>query len=203
MNIDILLIVAIVLGIIFLGFWILIWVRKLQFDVIHRNLLELEDAFGGKVRRGGLASRPRYTGSYKGNKVSVSFSYESKENSKQYYIAVTMQCRSPVQFTVLSRNWLAHQADAHQEGKNVKAIADGHYLVEVSKSHFMKKIPLKKIDPIIRRLDPFAYILVAQTGMIMERVSTHLVKDTQFGVIQEIFENLFRLQQVLEGKGKK
>ncbi len=200
---DILVIIAIVLGAILLGFWILIWVRKLQFDVIHRNLLELEDAFGGKVSRGGLASRPRYSGTYKGNKVSVSFSYESKQKSKQYYLAVTMQCRSPVQFTVLSRNWLAEQADAHQEGKTIKAVAGGDYLVEVSKSHLMKKIPFKKIDPIIRKLDPFAYILVAKTGMIMERVSDHLVKDTQFAVIRDIFEHLYQLQQVLEGKGRK
>ncbi len=197
---DILFIIVIILAVILLGFWILVWVRKLQYDVIHRNLLELEDAYGGKVKRGGLASRPRYVGEYKGNKVSVSFSYESKKESKHYYLAITMQCRSPVQFTVLSKDWLAEQADAHQEGKKVKAIMNGQYLIEVTKAPMLKKIPLKKVEPIIRKLDPFAYILIAQTGMIMERISKHLVRDTQFNEISETFEHLYQLQQVLERK---
>jgi len=195
---DILMIIAGILVLILLGFWILVWVRKLQFDVIHRNLLELEDAYGGTVKRGGLASRPRYSGEYKGNKVSVSFSYESKKESKHYYLAVTMQCRSPVQFTVLSRDWLAEQADAHEEGKKTKAIANGKYLIEVTKAHLLKKIPVKKVEQIIRQLDPFAYILIARTGIIMERISEHLVRDTQFAVLSETFEQLYQLQQVLE-----
>ncbi len=197
---DVLVIIAIVLVVILLGFWVLIWIRKLQFDVIHRNLLALEDAYGGKVSRGGLASRPRYSGEYKGKKVTVSFSYERKKESKHYYLAVTMQCQSPVQFTILSREWLAEQADAHQEGKKVKRIAGGKYLVEVTRNQLMKKIPFKKIEPIVQHLDPFAYILVARTGMILERVSQHLVRETQFEALSGIFEQLYQLQQVLEKK---
>ena len=68
----------------------LIWLRKAQYDVIHRNFLDLVDQYGGQVARGGFAIRPKYMGKFQENNVSISFTTEkkNKNESRRYYLSI-------------------------------------------------------------------------------------------------------------------
>jgi len=52
----------------------LIWLRKAQYDAIHRNFLDLVDQYGGRVVRDAFAIRPKFMGKFKlkGKEKSVS-----------------------------------------------------------------------------------------------------------------------------------
>ena len=92
---------------------LLIWLRKAQFDAVHRNFLDLEDHYGGRVIRNGFAIRPKYSGVFKENRMSISISSEKKtdDHPRQFYISIYMQAPSQINFTVLSNSWLLHGGD--------------------------------------------------------------------------------------------
>ena len=188
--------VAVVLGAILL----LVWLRKVQFDAVHRNFLDLEDHYGGRVIRAGFAVRPRYSGQYKKNKITVSVSSESSKEGRRYYIAVTMQSRPPIHFTILSRHWLEDRQSRAQK-KNVIQLLDGQYLLEVPQVALLKKINVGVLNQIVEKMHPFAYVLIAKTGIILERLSTNLIKDTEFPVMQDLIHNIYQLKLAVEKIG--
>ena len=56
----------------------LIWLRKIQFDAVHRNFLDLVDHYGGRVIRDGFAIRPKFSGFVNDRRISISISSEKK-----------------------------------------------------------------------------------------------------------------------------
>lgn len=176
---------------------LLVWLRKVQFDAVHRNFLDLEDHFGGKVIRAGFAVRPQYTGHYKKNKITISVSSEGNKGGRRYYIAVTMQSHSPVHFTILSRHWLEDR-HAQSRKQNVVQLMDGQYLLEVPQVGLLKKINVSALNRIVQQMHPFAYVLIAKTGIILERLSTNLIKDTEFPALKELIQGMYQLKLAVE-----
>ena len=78
----------------------MVWLRKINFDAIHKNFLRLEDQYGGRVIRGGFAVRPRYAGTYEGNEFSIAITTEKANGQRLYYVAVNMQCKSKMAFSI-------------------------------------------------------------------------------------------------------
>jgi len=183
------------LAIITVAIFILIWLRKMQYDAIHRNFLDLIDRFGGKVVRGGFAIRPKYMGTVEGHQVSVSISSERKhkDQSRKFYISIYSQARSLVNFTILSNEWLNMDGGETLKGRFIKLIADKSYLLEVTEKKTFNKLNFAKIEETIRGMHPFAYALISKNGLILERLSENLVRDTEYEHLKPLMEGMTTL----------
>lgn len=191
-------ITLIALAVVLLVLLAMIFLRKLHFDHIHRNLLDLEDKYGGKVIRGGFAVRPKYSGDYKGRKVSVTITYSKEKDGRKYYVELTMQARSKLQFSILGPN-LLEEKDITPERKNkIVKLNEDDYLVEVTDPDHIKLLNLKKISSIVTNMYPFVFILITKTGLMLEKVSNDLIKDTDIRQLGSLFKNMHELREVLE-----
>jgi hypothetical protein len=177
---------------------LLIWLRKVQFDAVHRNFLDLVDNFGGKVHRGGFAIRPRYSGNFKEFPVSISISSEKKEKNQNrlFYISIYYKAEGNHNFTVLSNDWLTERDPAEKSKRPFRLILKEKYRLEVAKDDILKKIDITSLEKIIETIDPIAYALVSQKGIILERISTNLIKDTEFDRLNTLLEGLCRLKNL-------
>ena len=177
----------------------LIWLRKAQYDAIHRNFLDMEDKYGGRVMRDGFAARPKFMGKFKDSTVSVSFSSEKKDKNqtRRYYISIFLQAHSNINFSILSMDWLSKDGQSKLSDRIVHSIFDHKYLIEVSNEPLMKKLNHNQIEHIVSHMHPFAYALVTKKGIILERLSQNLVEDTAFNHLNELLEALYSLKKIL------
>ncbi len=188
----------IIVGLLLAALLILVWLRKAQYDAVHRNFLDLEDHFGGRVIRGGFAVRPRFSGNYRDARVSISISSEKKtrEHPRQFYISVFMQTPAKANFTVMSNDWLHRQSVQEKRRRASRQIADKAYRVEVSEKNVLKQLDFPSIEKVVKKMHPFAYILVSRRGLVLERLSSNLIKDTEFRVLEPLLEGLYELSTV-------
>ncbi len=189
--------VILVLAVLFALLLFLIWMRKIQYDAVHRNFLDMVDNYGGKVVRGGFAVRPRYTTTYKESQLSVSISAEKKTKNqpRQFYISVFMQAPAEVNFTIMNTNWLERRKEADEKKRFTHRILNKKYLVEVADKALLQKLDFERLERIVEKIDPFAYVLVSKRGMILERISTSLVKDTEFEQLEGLAEGVYELSR--------
>ncbi|RMH95886.1 MAG: hypothetical protein D6681_12730 [Calditrichaeota bacterium] len=188
-----------VLALIFFTLLGLLWVRKLQFDAVHQNFLDLEDNFGGQVIRAGFAVRPRYSGNFKGQRVSITFTKEGRGRGRRYYITITMQAHSRVNFSIMATGWMQTPEAGSRSNRSMTPLKEGKYMLEVQKKRQLKKLDLKRLEEAIAVMDPFAYVLMANSGMLLERPSVNIVEDTRFGALSRLLEGMHRLKEMVEG----
>jgi hypothetical protein len=191
-------IIAIALVVIIAILAAMIFLRKLHFDTIHRNLLDLEDKYGGKVIRGGFAIRPKYSGDYKGKKVSVTITYSKEKDGRKYYIELTMQAKSKLQFSILGPNLMEGQEIPPERKEKIITLGKDNYLLEVTDPSHIKSLNIKKISNIVTKMYPFVFILITKTGLMLERVSNDLINDTDIRQLGNLFKNLYELREALE-----
>ena len=189
---------VIIFGLLLLSILILLWLRKVQYDAVHRNFLDLEDHFGGRVIRGGFAVRPRFSGNYRDARVSISISSEkkSKDHPRRFYISVFMQTPAKANYTVMSNDWLQQETGQEKRRQMSRQIADKAYRVEVSEKKILKQLDIAGIEKVVKKIHPFAYVLVSRRGLVLERISTNLIKDTEFLVLEPLVEGLYELSTV-------
>ncbi len=187
--------VIVVLGVVLLAVLVLVWLRKLQFDAVHRNFLDLVDNYGGKVLRAGFAVRPRFSGAFRDFPLSVSISAENKtaNTPRQFYISVYLQAPAESNFTVLSSDWLNWKDDSDKKNRYTRQIADKRYVVEVTNQGLLQKLNFQRIEEVVKRMDPFAYVLASGKGLILERLSADLIKDTEFERLSILIESMYEL----------
>jgi hypothetical protein len=175
----------------------LIWLRKLQFDAIHQNFLDLEDHYGGKVYRGGFAVRPKYVGLFEKIKLSISISSERKNDrqSRRFYISIYLESPGITNFTVMSVNWLNLEKNDMSK-RHFEKIYENKYLVEVSEKRVLSRLNLGQIEETIQKMHPFAYALISQKGLILERISQNLVEDTKYEKLDGLVKLLHNLGQI-------
>jgi len=183
---------TIILSLILLIVGGLIWLRKAQYDAIHRNFLDLVDQYGGRVVRTGFAIRPKYTGRFKENNVSLSFSTEkkNKNETRRYYLSVFLQASNEINFSILSKEWLGDEDKMDLSNRMVKKIFSNKYLIEVSEKNLLNKLDTEYIEKTVERMHPFAYTLVSKKGILLERLSQNLIADTEFESISQLLEVL-------------
>jgi CRISPR/Cas system CMR-associated protein Cmr3 (group 5 of RAMP superfamily) len=192
--------IYVVLGLILtiLVFGILIWLRKVQFDAVHQNFLDLVDKYGGRVIRDGFAIRPKFSGLFKECRLSISISSEkkTKENPRRFYISIYYQSQGKLNFTVMSNDWL-NLRQKHKAAKRItKQIAGKKYSLEVSERILLKRLDLPSIEKVINKMHPFAYVLVSHRGLILERISNNLIADTEYEKIQPLLEAMHDLSLI-------
>lgn len=190
-------IIAGIFTLVFLAMLLMLFLRKIQFDAMHQNFLELEDEIGGSVQRSGFAARPRYNGEFKGQKVSISFTTEkSDDGERRYYITVTMEARARLNFSILSAAWMGSKPP--DEKRTLIPLKDGQYLLEPRNSTQLHKIKLPKVEACLDALAPFAYILMAKTGMILERTSMNISQDTKAPPLLSLLDAMVKFKGAVE-----
>lgn len=191
-------IIVIGLAVILTALATMILLRKIHFDTIHRNLLDLEDKYGGKVIRGGFAIRPKYSGDYKGKKVSVTITYSKEKDGRKYYIELTMQANSKLQFSILGPNLMEGQEISPERKEKIIILGKDNYLLEVTDPSHIKSLNIRKISNIVTRMYPFVFILITKTGLMLERVSNDLINDTDIRQLGNLFNCMYELREALE-----
>ena len=191
-------IIAIALTIIFVFLLLLVFLRKLQYDSIHQNLLDLEDAYGGKVMRGGFAVRPRYSGLYKGKRISVSITTSKDKRGRIYHIEVTMQASSKFQFSVMNAQLIKDQNIQPDRKERMKSISSDKYVFEVIEKDHLSHLNLKRLGDIILQMDPFEFILISKNQLMLERVSHDFRKDTDIRYLGNLIKSMYEFRDALE-----
>ncbi len=186
--------VAILMTILFLILLVLVFLRKLQFDAIHQNFLEFEDAFGGRVIRNGFAVRPRYAGSYKGEEFSISITSEKTEDERRYYIAINMHSDSQTSFTIMSKDWLGKRELSPERQREAISVNDESYLLEATSLANLRSMDIPKLENIISMMHPFAYVLIGKSRILLERASVNIVQDTKLEALKPLLEGMFHLK---------
>ena len=189
--------IFIVLAVIFAILLVMVFIRKLQFDVIHQNFLDLEDKIGGQVRRAGFAARPSYACEYKGQNVSISFTSEkNKGDDRRYYITATMEAKAKINFSILSADWMGPAQK--NDKRTLIPLQDGEYLMEPRNSTQLHKVKLPSIEAQLEKIAPFAYILMAKTGMILERTSKNITEDMKADSLLKLIDGMISFKKTVE-----
>lgn len=197
-------VVVIILSLLLLGVLVLVWLRKVQFDAVHRNFLDLVDHYGGKVVRSGFAVRPRFSGEMHGLPVSVSLYSEKQEKDKprQFYISVYLKAEAKANFTILAQDWIKERSGEKRKQGARKPILNKSFMIETANKKMLKSLNIADLERVVKNISPLAYVLVSKKGLIAERISTNLIKDTEFEKIQPLLEGLYELSQLEPLPGK-
>jgi hypothetical protein len=173
--------------------------RKFQWDVIHNNLLDLEDEIGGSILRKGFLSRPVFTGKYEGSELTINFSQERIKNKRLNYINVSMNIRIKNSLTIISLDWLKDKKESTDDLEIVNIDESSKYGIRKSSSkNIFKKDSQKKIKQLIAQLHPFTYIFVGQTGIIFEKDGENLAITTKKSLLLEIINLLLKMGKTLQ-----
>ena len=118
-------------------FFLLNYVRKMQWDRIHINLLELADEIAGEIYRRNFLARPVFHGKYNGHELTINFSSERVGKTRSHYMDIALNKKIKSSFTISSKKWLSQQQDVPLNEYNdlVAGIAD-HYVIRKGNKKF-------------------------------------------------------------------
>ena len=114
---------------IFLFFLLFVWglllyIRKSLWDEIHRNLLDLEDKYGGHVVRHRFASRPVYHTKISGYDLAINFSADKLNGKRVNYINLSYGAPASFSCTIADWNWLQKQEAGEQKDYKIISARD-------------------------------------------------------------------------------
>ncbi len=179
----------------------MVWLRKSLWDVVHRNLLDMEDLYDGTVIRDGFASRPVFHGKVKGKSITINFSSSRAGNKRQNYIDISITTDISTTLTIAEANWLQDQATEGQApNKSTIETKKGiiYYFMPASNGQVKKLAGEKSFIEILNNFDNLAYIFVGKTGTICEFYTETLDKDTEIEIMTERLEQIDKLLQKLK-----
>ena len=166
----------------FILFLIIInYLRKLHWDVIHNNLLDLVDDIGGKVIRQGMLGRPIYHGRYKKLDITINFSTEKVDKRRKNLIDFSIGIPLKQSFTISAYDWLQEREEgALEEFTGIDLGGSKEYgMRNTSGNDIVKKNMQKKFHDILKRLDPFLFLFVGRNGLLYETDGGNLAVSTK------------------------
>ena len=186
------------LGIVLLIWLALIYLRKTMWDAVHRNLLDMEDKYGGKVIRNGFASRPVYKGKVHQSDITINFSTEKGKNGRNTYLDISIDARSPVSITIAESAWLKNQQQENPPSETVMETNGIRYHIMPGKNRKLERIIARpEFVSALGRFHDLAYFFVGKTGVICEFRVSNLQKETHIDVLDGHLQNIFILLQSL------
>ncbi len=192
-------IVVLVVMMIVLAWAGLIFLRKVLWDAVHQNLLDLEDNFEGKVIRNGFAARPVFHGKIAGNELTINFSTAKSGRGRKTYIDISINVASDFSLTITEKNWQQEQGNDSPENacelvtNNEKVF----YIMPADSAKVQEIIKKKELKDILDGFKNLAYFFIGQTGIICEFWSDKIDDDTAFEKLQPQLEQIQTLQKIL------
>ncbi|MBD3223306.1 MAG: hypothetical protein GF313_01145 [Caldithrix sp.] len=187
--------------VVIVGLWaLMVYIRKTMWDAVHRNLLDLEDQFNGKVFRRGFASRPYFHGKIDGIDTTINFSSEKTDGKRITYVDISYARPSSVSFTLTNLNWLRKQhSDGLEDSEQLQNGSGERFLIRPSSNPQVKKLinsPL--IIDIMDNFTNLAYIFVGPSGIISEFITEEVIKSTEFDELQKRIQMLEQLGEAVQ-----
>lgn len=166
-----------------LSVWgVLLYVRKSQWDTIHRNLLDLEDNYEGKVIRRGFAARPFFYGKVDGYPLTVNISSEKLGQERFNYFDISWGFPTEETFTISEFEWLSKHRD--DSAKDLRLLENdyGKKFAIIHKNP--EKIKIIMADPAVKKfVDEFqnlCYVFLGKTGIICEFNAENLAEASKY-----------------------
>ena len=177
---------------------ILIYLRKLHWDIIHHNLFDLSDEIGGKIVRHGFASRPFYYGIYRGYKLTVNFSSEKTKKGRRNYLDISINKKINKSITIASVEWLKdNNADLLKNFTPFQDRAINKY--GISRTGRQKSCSgnlEQKIKKYLISISDFNFIFFGASGVLLEIVCDNLAYATKHPRLKVNIDTLLSLVKV-------
>jgi hypothetical protein len=189
--------IALLLFLIWIG---LIFIRKSLWDVVHQNLIDMEDNFSGKIIRNGFAARPVFHGKMNGEDLTINFSTARTKSGRKTYINITSTLKRDLSLTITEKNWLLEQNDKIPEnGREINVNEKYNYIIMTGiNKQSDQLIGNEKFKDALRNSDNLAYLFIGKSGTICEFWSAQIDKDTQFDRMKSRLENIQTLMEKIQ-----
>jgi hypothetical protein len=111
----------IVFAVIFGAIGLIMLLRKIQFDNVHNNLLEIQEQYDGEVIRRGFAALPVFHGKFHNGVLVINFStLRGDKGGREGYATFSWDIQLPFPITVFSKAWLEmHPTDDNPDTRNI------------------------------------------------------------------------------------
>jgi len=191
------LVFIIISGIILLIWFTMIYIRKSLWDVVHRNLLSLEDNFEGKVIRKNFLNRPVFHGKIKSIPVTVSFSTAKSIDGRVTYLNVSLDLPTKTSLTVSAKKWLEEQdAGELEDFSEIENDYGEKFIIRPGSNQSVKDLIENNIlTEFINEFRNLAYYFSGRTGVLCEYMVDQAAESTQFEQLSKrllLIENLSR-----------
>ena len=158
---------------------LLIFLRKLQYDRTHFNLLELSDKIGGRVVRKSFATQPVFQGEYDKKVVQISFSSDHLDSKRQDYITYSMNYNLESSVTFSDIKWLEKMDEKAEESDTVKIMGNRFIARSKDKKLLNKIVKDAEVLENLLQLNGLAYLMYSPDGMLSEQLSAEYIVDTK------------------------
>jgi hypothetical protein len=178
---------------------IMIYLRKLHWDIIHNNLYDLIDQIGGKVIRHGFATRPIYYGKYKGYELTINFSTEKTKKGRKNCIDVSINKKINNSITIALVKWLnENNADILKNFLPFTHTDIDKYGISVKDKQDIIIGKLEnKIKDYIKCLGDFNFIFLGVSGVLLEIACDNVAYATKHPKLKEKIDCLIQLVRVI------
>ena len=171
------------------------YLRKLHWDAIHLNLLNLADQIKGEIYRRNFMARPVFHGKYKGYELTINFSSERSKSGRNNYIDISINKKVMKPFTISSFEWLKERNDSSlDEYKEMKISGEMKYGIRKGSP----KLFSEDIIQSIQKLHPFNFIFAGGTGVLMEIQCKNTAITTKHPYLKERIELLYSFLKAIE-----
>ena len=186
--------------ILFLLWGFLVYSRKSLWDVVHRNLLDLEDTYEGRVMRSSFLARPVFHGKVNGRNITINFSSERLDGKRITYIDITFDVHASFSCTIAGNTWLKKQQEGEAEDFVLLQNDRGKEILvrPASDSKVQQFIKTAEFQAVINGFEDLAYLFVNRHGLICEYQTEELAKATEFGQLDPKIQSLEKLEKVLQ-----
>lgn len=175
--------IIIIISILILVTWIiLIYIRKSLWDVVHRNLLALEDNFEGKIIRKSFLARPVFYGKINGTQVTLSFSSAKSTNGRVTYLNISYDLPTKTSLTLSTKKWLEEQnAGKLEDYSTLENDYGENFILRPISDKLVKTIAKKKILlDFMNEFRDLAYYFSGKTGVLCEYTIDQAAEATKF-----------------------
>jgi len=188
-----------VIAIILLIWFVLVYVRKSMWDAVHRNLLDLEDYFEGKVIRNSILARPVFHGNINGTLITLNFSTEKTKNGRVTYINISYDLTTKFSLTLSSEEWLNEQDAGEQEDyTKVKNNYGQTFLIRPFSKDEVKQIINKEVFiDFINQFSNLTYFFSGKTGILCEFKTEQIAKETEIANLENRFMLIDKLSRAI------
>jgi hypothetical protein len=170
---------------------VLVWTRKLHWDAIHMNLLELVDEFGGDVIRNGFSARPVYKHNFDGIELIINFSSQRTQKGRTHFMDISLGREFKAHFTIAARSWLQRehgQADAGYQPDDLLP-GDDYALRKGDDGGRISADPAA-FKEAIEKILPMNFMYIGATGALYERECDNLAMATRPHELIPLINNL-------------
>jgi len=174
---------------------LLIYLRKTMWDAVHRNLLDMEDHYEGRVMRASFANRPYFHGKMGTMHFTINFSSAKIDGQRVTYIDCSIEQPTAVSFSLTAKQWLEKQnAGETQDNLELQSQSGQVFIIRPASDEKVRQFVSENIfQEFLEEFPDLAYFFAGQSGIICEWMTAEVIKATEFENINARLQIIKRL----------